>query len=45
LQVLASPGFSVKSLACLFIGKDEKLGQINERTVYIGGIFNASIAK
>lgn len=29
LQVLASPGFSVRSLACLFTGKDEKLGTIN----------------
>jgi hypothetical protein len=43
--VLASPGFSVRSLACLFTGKDEKLGTINERTVYIGGNFNSSIAR
>jgi hypothetical protein len=35
----------VRTLACLFTSKDEKLGTINERTVYIGGAFNASIAK
>ena len=41
--MLSSPGFTVKTLACLFVGKDEKLGTINERTVYIGGTFNASV--
>lgn len=45
LQVLASPGFSVKSLACLFTAKDEKLGTINERTVYVGGAFNNSVSR
>jgi hypothetical protein len=43
LQVLAAPGFSVKSLACLFTSKDEKLGNINERTVYVGGTFSSSV--
>jgi hypothetical protein len=43
-QVLTVPGFSVKSIACLFVGKDEKLGTINERTVYIGGTFGNSVS-
>jgi hypothetical protein len=43
LQALAAPGFSVRSLACLFTAKDEKLGTINERTVYIGGTFSNSV--
>jgi hypothetical protein len=41
--VLSAPGFSVKTLACLFTAKDEKLGTINERAVYVGGTFNATV--
>lgn len=33
---------NIKSIASVFVGKDEKLGLINERTVYVGGSFNAS---
>lgn len=40
---MAAPGFSVKALASLFVAKDEKLGNINERTVYVGGTFNSSV--
>ena len=43
-QVLTAPGFSVKTLACLFTAKDEKLGTINERVVYIGGTFSSSVS-
>lgn len=45
LQVFSFAGFSVRTLACLFTGKDEKLGTINERTVYIGGSYHNSIAR
>ena len=38
------PGFSVKTIACLFVGKDEKLGTINERTIYVGGTFGNSVS-
>jgi hypothetical protein len=43
LQVIAAPGFSVRTLASLFVFKDEKLGNINERTVYIGGSFGSTV--
>ena len=43
-QVLTIPGFSVKTIACLFVGKDEKLGTINERTIYVGGTFGNSVS-
>ena len=43
-QVLTIPGFSVKTIACLFVGKDEKLGTINERTIYVGGNFGTSVS-
>ncbi len=45
LQVLATPGFCVRSLACIFNAKDQKLGVINERAVYIGGNFNSSVTE
>jgi hypothetical protein len=29
LQILAAPGFGIKTIASNFVGKDEKLGLIN----------------
>ena len=45
MQVLASPGFSVKSIATTFVAKDDKQGLINERTIYIGGTFSSTISE
>ena len=44
LQVLAVPGFSIRTLTCSFTSKDEKLGVINERVVYIGGSFGTNVS-
>ena len=44
LQILSVSGLSVKSIASVFVGKDEKQGLINERTVYAGGSFNSSVS-
>ena len=43
MQVLSIPGLSIKTIACIFVGKDEKQGLINERTVYASGIFAPSV--
>ena len=43
LQVLSVPGLSIKTIASIFVGKDEKQGLINERTVYASGIFSPSV--
>ena len=41
--MLSVPGLSVKTIATVFIGKDEKLGMINERTIYASGTFSPSV--
>ena len=43
LPVLSIPGLSVKTIATVFVGKDEKQGMINERTVYASGVFSPSV--
>ena len=45
LPVLSVPGLSVKTIATVFIGKDEKLGMINERTIYASGTFSPSVSE
>jgi hypothetical protein len=44
LTILSIPGLSVKTIAAVFLAKDEKQGVINERTVYIGGVFSGTVA-
>ena len=43
MQILSVPGLSIKTIASIFVGKDEKQGLINERTVYASGIFAPSV--
>ena len=45
LQVLAIPGLSIKTIASIFVGKDEKQGVINERTIYASGIFSSAVSE
>jgi len=34
---------SIKTITSIFVGKDEKKGLINERTVYASGTFSANV--
>lgn len=34
---------SIKTITSIFVGKDEKQGLINERTVYASGTFSANV--
>ena len=43
LPVLSVPGLSVKTISSVFVGKDEKQGLINERTIYASGNFSPSV--
>lgn len=45
LPILSIPGLSVKTIASVFVGKDEKQGIINERTVYASGTFSPSVSE
>lgn len=43
LTVLSVPGLSIKTITSIFVGKDEKQGLINERTVYASGTFSSNV--
>ena len=43
LTILSVPGLSIKTIASIFVGKDEKQGLINERTVYASGNFSNNV--
>lgn len=43
LHILSVPGFTVTALYSLFYSKDEKQTILNERVVYVGGVFNTAV--